>query len=233
MLRCCQDNHKINLILRQVIRIFAEYMEEIIRYFDNNLTDVQLKQFEALGELYPEWNSKINVVSRKDIDNLYERHVLHSLAIARFLGQLEAGTSFLDMGTGGGFPGIPLAIFYPQCTFHLIDRIAKKLRVAGEIAKSVGLQNVTLQHGDIGECHSRYDYVVSRAVMRLDQLVPLVRKNIAPDSVNRYANGIVCLKGGDIEEESRDVKFPVVEYPLDEFFSQEFFSTKKLIYVPI
>lgn len=230
---CCACNGKINLILRPLIRIFAAHMEEIIRYFGNSLTDAQLKQFDALGELYPEWNSKINVISRKDIDNLYERHVLHSLAIARFLGTLEAGTSFLDMGTGGGFPGIPLAIFYPQCTFHLIDRIAKKLRVAGEIAQAIGLQNVTLQHGDIGECHARYDYVVSRAVMRLDQLVPLVRKNIARDSVNRYANGIVCLKGGDIEEESRDVKYPVVEYPLDEFFSQEFFSTKKLIYVPI
>lgn len=210
-------------------------MEEILKYFRNELTPCQLQSFEALRQLYTEWNARINVISRKDIDNLYERHVLHSLSIARFLGPLQSGTTFLDMGTGGGFPGIPLAIFYPDCRFHLVDRIAKKLRVASEVASAVSLENVTFQHGDIGECHERFDYVVSRAVMRLDQLVRLTRKNVSPHNAagNKYANGIVCLKGGDIEEESRNVTLPVIEFPLSEFFSEPFFETKKLIYVPV
>ena len=211
-------------------------MEQILKYFKDVLTPEQVQRFEALQGLYTEWNARINVISRKDIDNLYERHVLHSLAIARFLGPLQPGTTFLDLGTGGGFPGIPLAIFYPRCRFHLVDRIAKKLRVAETVAKEIGLDNVTFQHGDIGECHERYNYVVSRAVMRLDGLVKLTRKNVAPQSPavkNQYANGIVCLKGGDTEEESRDVRFPVIEFPLSEFFAEPFFETKKLIYVPI
>lgn len=209
-------------------------METILRYFDS-LTDRQREQFGMLGDLYHDWNSKVNVISRKDIDNLYPRHILHSLAIARFLGPLENGTSMLDIGTGGGFPGIPLAIAYPGCTLHLIDRIGKKINVAREIASAVGLTNVTFQHGDIGECRQRYDYVVSRAVMPLDALVPLVVKNINTRQLsgNRYIPGIVCLKGGDLDEESRAVKFPVLEFPLNEFFSEEFFSTKKLVYVPI
>ena len=211
-------------------------MEQILKYFKDVLTPEQVQRFEALQGLYTEWNARINVISRKDIDNLYERHVLHSLAIARFLGPLQPGTTFLDMGTGGGFPGLPLAIFYPRCRFHLVDRIAKKLRVAETVAKEIGLDNVTFQHGDIGECHERYNYVVSRAVMRLDGLVKLTRKNVAPQSPavkNQYANGIVCLNGGDTEEESRDVRFPVIDFPLSEFFAEPFFETKKLIYVPI
>lgn len=205
----------------------------IDKYFGDAITARQREQFEALGELYSDWNARINVISRKDIDNLYEHHVLHSLAIAKFLGDLKAGTTFLDMGTGGGFPGIPLAIYYPECHFHLIDRIAKKIHVAEEIAKAIGLRNVTFQHGDIGECRSRFDYVVSRAVMRLDGLVPLIRKNISAKSVNHYANGLVCLKGGDIADEAENVAYPVIEYPICEFFNEEFFSTKKLVYVPI
>lgn len=209
-------------------------METILRYF-SDLTERQREQFRMLGDLYSFWNSRVNVISRKDIDNLYLRHILHSLSIARFFGPLADGTAMLDMGTGGGFPGIPLAIAYPGCSLHLIDRIGKKINVAREIAAAVGLTNVTFQHGDIGECRQRYDYVVSRAVMSLDALVPLVVKNIAPHTHqnNRYSPGLVCLKGGDLADESRTVKYPVIEFPLNEFFSEEFFSTKKLVYVPI
>lgn len=209
-------------------------MESILKYFEN-FDDNQLRQLDMLGELYHQWNMKVNVISRKDIDNLYLKHVLHSLTIARFLGQLQEGTSFLDMGTGGGFPGIPLAIAYPSCSFHLIDRIGKKINVAREIASAIGLKNVTFQHGDIGECRKKYDYVVSRAVMPLDGLVPLIVKNIKRSVVsdNRYAPGLVCLKGGDIAQESKAVKYPVIEFPINEFFNEEFFETKKIIYVPI
>ncbi|MDE6703580.1 MAG: 16S rRNA (guanine(527)-N(7))-methyltransferase RsmG [Muribaculaceae bacterium] len=209
-------------------------METILKYF-TTLSDRQRTQFAMLKELYTDWNSKVNVISRKDIDNLYLKHVLHSLAIARFLGPLSDDTALLDMGTGGGFPGIPLAIAYPGCKFHLIDRIGKKINVAREIASSIGLENVTFQHGDIGECRDRYDYVVSRAVMPLNGLVPLIVKNIKrkDDKANRYSPGLVCLKGGDITDESKGVKFPVIEFPINEFFNEEFFDTKKIIYVPI
>lgn len=202
----------------------------ITKYF--KLTDAQRTQFESLGTLYPEWNDKINVISRKDIDNLYVNHILHSLSIAKFITPVY-GTTFLDMGTGGGFPGIPLAIMWPQCRLHLIDRIGKKIRVAEDIAARIGLDNVTFQHGDIGECRDHYDFVVSRAVMRLDELVPLIRKNIARKSVNGYPNGLICLKGGDLTSEIRGVKYPVIEEPLDRYFDEEYFDTKKLIYVQI
>ena len=148
----------------------------IEKYFPG-LSGKQREQFEKLGPLYADWNSKINVISRKDIDNLYTNHILHSLAIAKFL-QPAPGTTFLDMGTGGGFPGIPLAIMYPECRFHLIDRIGKKIKVAQAIAEAIGLTNVTFQHGDIGECRQKYDYVVSRAVMRLDELLPQGRRHL-------------------------------------------------------
>lgn len=205
----------------------------IAKYF-TELTDECKTRLDALGTLYPEWNAKINVISRKDIDNLYINHILHSLALAAFLGPLEKGTSFLDMGTGGGLPGIPLAVMYPECTFHLIDRIGKKIHVAESIAKELGLKNVTFQHGDIGECRKQYDYVVSRAVMPLNSLVKLTAKNIVkkPVHANRYAPGIVCLKGGDIASESEGIRFPVLEFPINEFFSEDFFDTKKIVYVP-
>ncbi len=202
----------------------------ITKYF--KLTDVQRSRFESLGTLYPEWNDKINVISRKDIDNLYVNHILHSLAIAKFITPVD-GTTFLDMGTGGGFPGIPLAILWPQCRLHLIDRIGKKIRVAEDIATRIGLDNVTFQHGDIGECRERYDFVVSRAVMRLDELVPLIKKNIARQSRNGYPNGLICLKGGDLTSEINGVKYPVIEEPLSRYFDEEYFDTKKLIYVQI
>lgn len=210
----------------------ADY-DIIFKYFPD-MDGRQREQIAALAELYGEWNTKINVISRRDIDNLYTAHILHSLAIAAFLGPLEAGTTLLDMGTGGGLPGIPLAIAYPECRFHLIDRIGKKIRVATEIASAIGLENVTFQHGDIGECRDRYDYVVSRAVMALDALVPLVRKNIAGGrrGANRYAGGLVCLKGGDLSAEIAGTKRPVMEYDLREFIPEECFDTKKLVYVP-
>lgn len=205
---------------------------EIIFHYFPTLTDTQRKQFEMLGTLYPEWNEKINVISRKDIDNLYVHHILHSLAIAKFITP-KAGTTFLDMGTGGGFPGIPLAIMWPDCRFHLIDRIGKKIRVATEIAAAIGLKNVTFQHGDIGECREKYDYVVSRAVMRLGQLIPLIRKNISRQSSNSFPNGLLCLKGGDLNSELSEVRQPMIEVPLSDYFSEEFFDTKQLIYVEL
>ncbi len=203
----------------------------ISKYFPK-LSEEQINQFAQLGDLYPEWNERINVISRKDIENLYTNHILHSLAIARFITPVK-GTSFLDMGTGGGFPGIPLAIMFPECTFHLIDRIGKKIRVASSIAESIGLNNVTFQHGDIGECRQKYDFVVSRAVMRLDELVPLIRKNIAKECHNAYPNGLICLKGGDLSDEKRNVTYPIIEIDLNDYFKETFYHTKKLIYVQI
>lgn len=205
-------------------------MEYITKYF--NLSDKQSEQFRLLGELYPEWNDKINVISRKDIDNLYVNHILHSLSIAKFIAPIP-GTTFMDMGTGGGFPGIPLAIMWSDCKFHLIDRIGKKLRVAEDIANKIGLDNVTFQHGDIGECRGKYDFVVSRAVMRLDELVPLIKKNISPESGNAYPNGLICLKGGDLTGETAKVRYPIIEEDLNRYFDEPFFDTKKLVYVQI
>ena len=209
-------------------------IESITKYF-TDLDDTQLKQLEMLGSLYPEWNERINVISRKDIDNLYTNHILHSLAIAKFLGELNEGTSFMDLGTGGGFPGIPLAIYYPQCKFHLLDRIGKKLMVAQEIATAIGLRNITFQHGDIKECKGKYNYVVSRAVMPLNELYKLIVKNIlpsSPDNTNRYANGLICLKGGDLSEESKGIKCTVVDYPVNEFIPEARFAEKCVVYIP-
>lgn len=203
----------------------------IAKYF-NHLTDRQIEQFDMLGTLYPEWNSKINVISRKDIDNLYVNHILHSLAIAKFLPSPVRGTTFLDLGTGGGFPGIPLAILWPECKFHLIDRIGKKINVASSIADSIGLTNVTFQYGDIGECHAKFDFVVSRAVMTLDLLVGLIKKNISPRSLNIHPNGLICLKGGDLDDEIKSCKRAVFDEPLSVYFNEPYFETKSLIYVP-
>ena len=201
----------------------------IEKYFPG-LSGKQREQFEKLGPLYADWNSKINVISRKDIDNLYTNHILHSLAIAKFL-QPAPGTTFLDMGTGGGFPGIPLAIMYPECRFHLIDRIGKKIKVAQAIAEVIGLTNVTFQHGDIGECRQKYDYVVSRAVMRLDELLPLIKKNVGGKQRNGVPNGLICLKGGDISDELRAARADELVDELRNYFDEEYFATKKLVYV--
>lgn len=205
-------------------------IETISKYFD--LTAIQKEQFSALDRLYPQWNEKINVISRKDIGNLCVNHVLHSLAIAKFL-QPKSGTTFLDMGTGGGFPGIPLAVLWPECRFHLIDRIGKKIRVAQSIAEEIGLDNVTFQHGDIGECRQKFDFVLSRAVMRLDELLPLIRKNITPGGQNAYPNGLIVLKGGDLAGELHKIRHPHLEEALSKYFKEEFFETKKLVYVQI
>lgn len=207
---------------------------ELIQKYFPSLTGSQTEAFARLGDLYRDWNAKINVISRADTDNLYCRHVLHSLSIAAFLGPLSDGTTFMDLGTGGGFPGIPLAIFYPDCRFHLIDRIGKKIKVAADIAEQVGLTNVTFQHGDSGECHGRFDYVVSRAVMSLDALWKACSRNIDGTSPrrNRYAPGLVCLKGGNLDEEIAALKRPVVEVPVTDFFNESFFETKDIVYVP-
>lgn len=211
----------------------------IFRYFPE-FSDKQKSMMIKLGELYPAWNEKINVISRKDIQNLYPNHVLHSLAIAKFLKGLPEGMSLLDMGTGGGFPGIPLAIAMPHCHFHLIDRIGKKIKVASEIALSLGLDNITFQHGDIGECRDKYDFVVSRAVMALDSLIPLIRKNIRHVKTDKqYAlpNGLVCLKGGDLKDELRAAAKiacePLVDDLANYFPDESFFETKKLVYLPL
>ena len=208
-------------------------MDEILKYFPN-LSEAQHLAFAKLGELYADWNAKINVISRADIDNIYVRHILHSLAIGAFFGELTPGTRILDLGTGGGFPGIPLAILYPEVHFHLIDRIGKKIRVATEVAAAVGLNNVTFQHGDSGECREKFDYVVSRAVMPLDGLVKACNHaiNRRPSLQNRYAPGIVCLKGGDLEKEIEAADRPVVEIPITDFFNEPFFDTKEIVYVP-
>ncbi len=206
-------------------------MDIITKYFPD-LSARQKEQFQILGKLYPEWNEKINVISRKDIDNLYERHILHSLAIGKFMTPV-AGTTILDMGTGGGFPGIPLAILWPHCRFHLIDRTGKKIKVASSIAAEAGLTNVTFQHGDIAECKEKFDYVVSRAVMQLDALIRLVRKNISRDSSNSFPNGLLCLKGGELKQETAVVRCPMIEVPLSDYFSEEFFKTQELIYVEL
>ena len=203
----------------------------ILKYFPE-ITPTQIEQFSKMGKLYPEWNAKINVISRKDIDNLYMNHILHSLSIAKFFTPVD-GSTFLDMGTGGGFPGIPLATMFPNCQFHLIDRIGKKIKVAMSIAEEIGLKNVTFQHGDIGECRKKYDFVVSRAVMRLDELLPLIRKNISKENKNKYQNGLICLKGGVLDDEMATVNYPVIDFPITEFFNEPFFETKKIIYVPM
>lgn len=204
-------------------------MEEILKYFPS-LTQRQIDQFTALGRLYPEWNEKINVISRKDIDNLYPHHILHSLAIAKFISPVD-GTQFIDLGTGGGFPGIPLAIMWPDCGFHLIDRIGKKIKVATAIANEIGLKNVTFQHGDMGECKLKADYVVSRAVMQLDELVKMIGRNISGKNQNRIPNGLICLKGGELGSELGRVTRLVLDVPISDYFSDEYFKTKDLIYV--
>lgn len=207
-------------------------MTDVLLHYFPSLSPEQVRRFSLMPELYEHWNSKINVVSRKDIHNLMIHHVLHSLAIARFMSPVD-GTEILDLGTGGGFPGIPLAIMWPHCRMHLIDRIGKKLHVASEVASALGLDNVTFQHGDIGECHMRFDFTVSRAVMELSKLLPLIRKNISSQSRNSLPNGLVCLKGGDLSQEIASSQASVLQVPLTDYFDEEYFSTKSLLYCPI
>lgn len=195
------------------------------------LTDSQAEQFAQLDVLYRDWNSKINVISRKDIDNLYEHHILHSLAIAKFL-PFQPGTTILDVGTGGGFPGIPLAILFPECQFLLIDSIGKKIKVASEIAKALGLANVVCKQERAEEEKQKFDFVVSRAVMPMPDLVKLVRKNISPTHRNAIPNGLIVLKGGDLKEELRPFKEAEI-IPCTQWFKGEWFNTKQVIYLPL
>lgn len=206
-------------------------MIDIITKYFPSLTARQREQFEVMARLYPEWNEKINVVSRKDIDNLEVNHLLHSLAIARFI-RFTPGSRILDFGTGGGLPGLPLAVVMPDVHFHLIDRVGKKLKVAADIAEQAAITNVTFQHGDSGECHDKFDFVVSRAVMTQPELVRLSRKNVGPQQRNAIPNGIITLKGGDLTEELKGLPTSEV-VDLSQYFAEDFFETKKLVYTPI
>jgi 16S rRNA (guanine527-N7)-methyltransferase len=206
-------------------------MELILKYFPS-LTPKQIAQFEALYDLYFEWNSKINVISRKDIENLYEHHVLHSLAIAEMI-HFQPGTTVLDVGTGGGFPGIPLAILFPDSKFVLIDSIGKKIKVGTEVATAIGLKNIELKHLRVQDENKKFDFVVSRAVMPLGDLVKLVKKNISNVQHNALPNGLICLKGGELHHEILPYKNIAELYEVGDFFQEEFFKTKKAVYVPI
>lgn len=205
-------------------------MEKILKYF-TTLSEEQRRQFAMLDELYRDWNSKINVISRKDIDNLYEHHVLHSLAIAKLI-RFKPQTRILDFGTGGGFPGIPLAIMFPECSFKLIDGTGKKIRVATEVANAIGLKNckpVQLRGEDE---HDKYDFVVSRAVMQLPDLMKIVTKNIDRRGFNALPNGVICLKGGDLQAETQKFRNIVEITELTNWFSEEWFHDKHVIYLP-
>ena len=206
-------------------------MNIITKYF-TDITDGQRRQFEALYELYQDWNSKINVISRKDIDNLYEHHVLHSLAIAKTI-KFKDDTDILDFGTGGGFPGIPLAILFPNCRFQLIDGTGKKIRVATGVANAIGLKNCTPVHKRGEEEKGKYDFVVSRAVMPLPDLERIVRKNISDKQRNSMPNGIICLKGGNVEGEIQPFRKYVEVTEISQWFDEEWFKEKYVIYLPI
>lgn len=205
---------------------------DIIKKYFKELSETQISQFEQLGELYPEWNEKINVISRKDIDNLYVNHILHSLGIAKFT-DFKSGSKVLDMGTGGGLPGIPLAIMFPDVQFHLVDRIGKKIKVAQDIADRIGLENVTTQHGDVKEVKGTFDFVVSRAVMELDDLIAVVRRSVSKKCINALPNGLICLKGGDLQNEVKKYKKMAMIANLNDYFAEPFFETKKVVYVQL
>lgn len=206
-------------------------MDYILKYFPE-LNDTQRHQMAALESLYPEWNAKINVISRKDIDNLEINHLLHSLGLVKFV-KFSPGTRVMDLGTGGGLPGIPLAIYYPDVSFHLVDRIGKKLKVAQDIAERIGLTNVTFQHGDVKEVKGKFDFVVSRAVMDLGDMVPLVKRFIDSEDRNAVPNGLICLKGGDLSGEVAKYRNQVLIDELSSYFKEDFFRTKKVLYLPL
>ena len=218
------------MVFISFIRTFAP-MKQIEKYFPK-LTAEQKEQFAALDALYHEWNEKINVISRKDIDNLYEHHVLHSLAIGRFI-HFKPSSQILDFGTGGGFPGVPLSILFPDCEFKLIDGTGKKIRVAQEVCNAIGLKNCHPEHLRGEDEKGKYDFVVSRAVMPLPDLLKIVRKNIAKEQRNAMPNGVICLKGGDLQAETQPFRKIVESTELSTYFEEEWFKEKHVIYVPV
>jgi 16S rRNA methyltransferase gidB len=206
-------------------------MEAVNRYYPD-LNETQCRQFEALGALYTDWNAKINVISRRDIENLYLHHVLHSLSIERMI-RFRAGSAVMDVGTGGGFPGIPLAILFPEVTFHLVDSVGKKIRVAQAVAEALELRNVTTCHERVEDERGRFDFVVSRAVMPLRDLAAAVRKNIREEQQNALPNGLICLKGGELQHEIAPFKKQAVRLDIDAYFREPYFKTKQIVYIPL
>jgi 16S rRNA (guanine527-N7)-methyltransferase len=204
--------------------------ELILSYFPN-LSETQIAQFERLQALYEDWNSKINVISRKDMDQFYVHHVLHSLGIAKVMA-FQPGTKVLDIGTGGGFPGIPLAILFPETHFHLVDSIGKKISVVKDVAKQLKLSNVEAQQARAEELVRKYDFVISRAVTQMVNFYPWVKGKIKKEDFNEFQNGILYLKGGDVDEEMEALDKSYVVYHLEDYFKEEFFQTKKVVYMP-
>jgi len=201
----------------------------LIQKYFTNLTEKQLWQFEQLPELYADWNEKINVISRKDIENIVEKHILHSLAIAKVV-QFSAGTKILDVGTGGGFPGVPLAIMFPDCNFHLVDSIAKKIKVVSEVSKAIELTNVRAEQARAETLNEQYDFVVSRAVTAFPEFLKWVKKNVGARHASPLPNGILYLKGGDLSDELRGFERQIQIFEISDFFEEEFFETKKIVY---
>lgn len=207
-------------------------MTNIIQKYFPHLTELQVEQFTQLEALYNDWNAKINVISRKDIQNLYEHHVLHSLGIAKVAG-FKDGTTIMDLGTGGGFPGIPLAILFPNVQFHLVDSIGKKVKVAQEVAQAIGLKNVKFSHARAEEIKEKYDFVVTRAVMPMADLMKVARKNIKHEQHNAVPNGIIALKGGELNSEIASMRNISTVWELSDFFEEEYFKTKKVVHVTV
>ncbi|MCC6838282.1 MAG: 16S rRNA (guanine(527)-N(7))-methyltransferase RsmG [Bacteroidia bacterium] len=206
-------------------------MSIITRYFPN-LTEKQIEQFSALQSLYEHWNAQINVISRKDIESLYEKHVLHSLGIAKVM-EFKPKTKIMDVGCGGGFPGIPLAILFPECSFYLVDSIGKKIKVVNEISSAIGLKNLRAEHKRAEEVKEKFEFIISRAVTEFPAFYKWVQNKISKEQFNNLPNGILYLKGGDLSEELKDFKKRVVLYDLKDHFKEEFFETKKVVYLPM
>lgn len=223
---------KLVIFLLPLQQIAKNMNTDIIFQYFPELSDTQREQFDQLDALYRDWNAKINVISRKDIDNLYSHHVLHSLGIAKVI-KFRPGSKIMDIGTGGGFPGIPLAILFPECQFKLIDSIGKKIKVATAVAQAIGLKNVQIEHRNVMEEKGKYDFVVSRAVMNASDLVKLVRKNVAREQHNSLPNGLICLKGGDVTDELAPFAHCSEVWNLSQYFDDEFFETKKVTYIQL